>query len=159
MIRRRFPAGLLAAAVAFFLLIVIPFNQAYRAAGARPVMLSTRQAVAAAPAIAGQVLASDLSPSVLGQSANYLAQRIRTIDSPAIIMQRTPGQIPYSSPGELAVSPVIDLDPPDPVAGQADPGRGVPDEPGVLPAPARRCTPRPTSRRKVTCTGTAAGSC
>lgn len=74
-------------------------------------MLSTQQAVAAAPAIAGQVLASGFSPSVLGQSATYLAQRIRTIDSPAIIMQRTPGQIPYSNPGQLAVSPVINLVP------------------------------------------------
>jgi hypothetical protein len=56
-------------------------------------------------------MASDLSPAVLVQSADYLAQRIRTIDSPAIIMQRTPGQIPYSDPGQLAISPVIDLVP------------------------------------------------
>jgi hypothetical protein len=111
MIRKRFPAGLLVAAVACFLLVVIPFNQAYRAAARGQVMLSTRQAVAAAPAIAGQVLADDLSPSVLGQSAGYLAQRVRTIDSPAIIMQRTPGQIPYSNPGQLAVSPFMDLIP------------------------------------------------
>jgi hypothetical protein len=111
MIRGRIPAGLLLAAVACFLLVVIPFNQDYRAVARGAVMLSTRQAAAAAPAIAGQVVASDLSPSVLGQSADYLAQRIRTIDSPAIIMQRTPGQIPYSNPGQLAVSPVIDLVP------------------------------------------------
>jgi hypothetical protein len=111
MSRGRLPAGLLAAAVAFFLLVVIPFNQAYRAVARGAVMLSTQQAVAAAPAIADQVLTSDLSPSVLVQSADYLAQRIRTIDSPAIIMQRTPGQIPYSNPGQLAVSPVIDLVP------------------------------------------------
>ena len=111
MMRGRFPAGLLVVAVAFFLLAVIPFNQAYRAAARGQVMLSTQQAVAAAPAIASQVLAVDFSPSVLGQSAGYLAQRIRNIDSPAIIMQRTPGQIPYSSPGQLAVSPVIDLVP------------------------------------------------
>ena len=107
----RFPAGLLAAAVAIFLLVVIPFNQDYRAVARGAVMLSTRQAVAAAPAIAGRVLANDLSPAVLLQSADYLAQRVRTIDSPAIIMQRTPGQIPYGSPGQLAVSPVIDLVP------------------------------------------------
>jgi hypothetical protein len=107
----RIPAGLLVAAVAFFLLVVIPFNQDYRAAARGAVMLSTRQAIAAAPAIAGQVIASDLSPAVLAQSADYLAQRIRTIDSPAIIMQRTPGQIPYSDPGQLAISPVIDLVP------------------------------------------------
>lgn len=111
MIRGRVPAGLLVAAVAFFLLVVIPFNQDYRAVARGAVMLSTRQAVAAAPAIAGQVVASDLSPAVLAQSADYLAQRIRTIDSPAIIMQRTPGQIPYINPGQLAVSPVIDLVP------------------------------------------------
>jgi hypothetical protein len=111
MTRDRVPAGLLAAAVAVFLLVVIPFNQDYRAAARGAVMLSTREAVAAAPAIAGQVLANDISPAVLAQSADYLAQRIRTIDSPAIIMQRTPGQIPYSNPGQLAVSPVIDLVP------------------------------------------------
>ena len=107
----RIPAGLLVAAVFFFLLVVIPFNQDYRAAARGAVILSTRQAIAAAPVIAGQVMASDLSPAVLVQSADYLAQRIRTIDSPAIIMQRTPGQIPYSDPGQLAISPVIDLVP------------------------------------------------
>jgi hypothetical protein len=111
MIRRRFPVGVLVAAIAFFLLIIIPFNQAYRASARGAVTLTTSEAVAVAPAIAGQVLASDFSPSVLGQSASYLAQRIRTIDSPAIIMQRTPAQIPYSDPGQLAVSPVLDLIP------------------------------------------------
>jgi hypothetical protein len=112
MIRRRLPAGAIAVAVAVFLLIVIPFNLAYRAsARGGGVTLSTREAVATAPAIAGEVLASDFSPAVLGQSVDYLAQRIRTIDSPAIIMQRTPSQIPYSSPGQLAISPVVDLVP------------------------------------------------
>jgi hypothetical protein len=112
MIRRRLPAGAIALAVALFLLIVIPFNQAYRAAArGGEVTLSTREAVATAPAIASGVLASDFSPTVLGQSVNYLAQRIRTIDSPAIIMQRTPSQIPYSNPGQLAIAPVVDLIP------------------------------------------------
>jgi len=110
-IRGRFPAGLLVAAVACFLLIVIPFNLTYRASARGSVTLTTGQAVAAAPAIAGQVLADDFSPSVLGQSASYLAQRIRTIDSPAIIMQRTPSQIPYINPGQLAVSPLLDVIP------------------------------------------------
>jgi hypothetical protein len=111
MIGRRLPAGVIAAAIAFFLLIVIPFNQAYRATARGAVTLSTSEAVATAPAIASEVLASDFSPSVLGRSVNYLAQRVRTIDSPAIIMQRTPSQIPYSSPGQLAISPVVDLIP------------------------------------------------
>jgi hypothetical protein len=109
--RRRIPAGAVAAAVAFFLLVVIPFNQAYRASARGEVTMSVSQAVAAAPAIAGQVLATDVSPSLLAKSAGYLAQRIRTIDSPAIIAQRTPGQIPYSSPVQLLTSPLVDLIP------------------------------------------------
>jgi hypothetical protein len=111
MIRRRLPAGVIAVAIAFFLLIVVPFNLTYRAAARGAVTLSTSEAIATAPAIAGDALAGDFSPSVLGQSVNYLAQRVRTIDSPAIIMQRTPSEIPYSSPGQLAVSPVVDLIP------------------------------------------------
>jgi hypothetical protein len=109
--RRRLPAGAIAAAIAFFLLVVIPFNQAYRTSARGPVTLSTSQAIATAPAIAGQVLASDLNLAAIGQSADYLAVRVRTIDSPAIILQRTPSQIPYSSPALLLVSPVVDLIP------------------------------------------------
>ena len=67
--------------------------------------------MAAAPAIASQVVASDLSPAVFGQSVSYLAKRIRTIDTPAIIMQRTPSEIPYASPAQLLISPVVDLIP------------------------------------------------
>ena len=108
---RRLPVGTIVAAVLFFLLIVIPFNQAYRSVARGRLTLSTSQAVAAAPAIASQVVASDLSPAVLGQSADYLAGRIQTIDTPAIIMQRTPGGVPYSSPVQLLISPVVDLIP------------------------------------------------
>jgi hypothetical protein len=109
--RRRLPAGLITAAIAVFLLIVIPFNLSYRSTARGAVTLSTGQAVATAPAIVSRVLASDLSATALEQSADYLAVRIRTIDSPAIILQRTPSQIPYSSPALLLVSPVVDLIP------------------------------------------------
>jgi hypothetical protein len=109
--RHRLPVGAVVAAVLFFLLIVIPFNQAYRSAARGQVTLSTSQAVAAAPAIASQVVASDLSPAVLGQSASYLAGRIRTIDTPAIVMQRTPSEIPYSNSAQLLISPVVALVP------------------------------------------------
>jgi hypothetical protein len=110
-IRRRLPIGAIAAAVIFFLLIVVPFNHAYRASARGAVTLSTSQAVAAAPAIAGQVAATDVSAAVLGESASYLAERIRTIDTPAMIMQRTPSEIPYASPGDLLIAPVVDLIP------------------------------------------------
>jgi hypothetical protein len=110
-VRRRLPIGSLVAAGIIFLLVIIPFNQAYRMSARGTVTLSTGQAVATAPVIARQVVASDLSLAVLGQSASYLAQRIRTIDSPAIIMQRTPSQIPYASPAQLLISPVVGLIP------------------------------------------------
>jgi hypothetical protein len=109
--RGRLPVGLVTAALAIFLLVVVPFNLAYRASARGSVTLSTSQAVAAAPAIAGQVVASDLSLSALGQSADFLAVRIRSIDSPAIILQRTPSEIPYSSPAQLLLAPVADVIP------------------------------------------------
>ena len=109
--RRRPPIVAIIASVLFFLLIVIPFNQAYRSTARGQVTLSTGQAVASSPAIASQVAESDLSPAVLGQSVDYLAERIRTIDSPAIIMQRTPTEIPYSSSAQLLIAPVVDLIP------------------------------------------------
>jgi hypothetical protein len=110
-VRRRLPTGAIVAAVVAFLLIVIPFNQAYRASARGAVTLSVSQAVAAAPTLADQVVASDLSSAVLEQSFRYLAQRVRTIDTPAIVVQRTPGEIPFANPAQLLVSPVVGLVP------------------------------------------------
>ena len=110
-IRRRLPTAAIVAAVLFFMLIVIPFNQAYRESARGAVTLSTSQAIAAAPAIASQVAATDVSMAVLGESASYLAERVRTIDTPAIVMQRTPSEIPYSSAADLLIDPVADLIP------------------------------------------------
>jgi hypothetical protein len=110
-VRRRLPTGAIVAAVLFFLLIVIPFNQAYRASARGAVALSASQAIAGAPAIASQVVATDISPRVFGESVSFLATRIRTIDTPAIIMQRTPSEIPYANPADLLIAPVVDLIP------------------------------------------------
>jgi hypothetical protein len=48
---------------------------------------------------------------VIPDSVTYLMQRMREIDSVAIVMQRTPGQIPYSSPVQLVEGPLVDLVP------------------------------------------------
>jgi hypothetical protein len=109
--RGRLPVGAIVVAVLFFMLIIIPFNQAYRASARGAVTLSTSQAVAAAPAIADQVVNTDISTAVFGESASYLANRIRTIDTPAMIMQRTPSEIPYASPADLLIAPVVDVIP------------------------------------------------
>jgi hypothetical protein len=107
-VRRRLPTGAIVAAV---LLIIIPFNQAYRDSARGAVTLSSSQAVATAPAIASQVVDTDISTTVFAESVSFLAQRIRTIDSPAIIMQRTPSEIPYTNPADLLVAPVVDIIP------------------------------------------------
>jgi hypothetical protein len=109
--RRRLPAGWLTAALLFFLLLIIPFNVAYRASARGAVTLSTGQAVATAPAILWQTTVSDVSLSGITQSAILLAERLQSIDSPAIIMQRTPAQIPYRNTTELAEDPAVDIVP------------------------------------------------
>jgi hypothetical protein len=110
-IRHRLPVGAIAAALLFFLLIVIPFNQAYRANARGTATLTATEAMADAPPIASHVLAYDASTAMIGQSASFLAQRIREIDSPAIIMQRTPSEIPFSDPAQLLTAPVLGLIP------------------------------------------------
>ena len=109
--RRRLPPAVIIAAVLLFLLIVIPFNAMYRSDARGTSTLSVGQAVAAAPSLLREVISGDRSPSVTGNSLVYLAQRVREIDNIAIIVQRTPSQIPYSSPAQLAAAPVADLIP------------------------------------------------
>jgi hypothetical protein len=116
---RRMPARLVLGAVAFFLVIVIPFTAAYRsgihggtaAADGQPaVSLSPAQAAAQAPAIAGNALAA-ASLSTLGASAGYLGQRLQEIDAPAIVVQETPSQIPYTSAAQLPEALAADVIP------------------------------------------------
>jgi hypothetical protein len=110
-IHRRLPAGAITAAILFFLLIIIPFTQVYRANAIGSGILSASQAIGDAPAIADRVMANDVSMAGLGQSAGFLAERVREIDNPAIIMQRTPSEIPFSDPAQLLTSPVLGLIP------------------------------------------------
>lgn len=104
--RRRPPLGIISGAVLIFMLIVIPFNQAYRSNARGAVTLSAGHAVATAPAVLGQVISVDGSPSVINSSLTYLAQRVREIDSLAISLQRMPIQIPYSSSADLIKAPL-----------------------------------------------------
>jgi len=115
--RRRVHKGLLAFAVLTltglaFLLIVVPFNQAYRnTARTASGTLSARQALDAAPSILGQVIGTGNATGVLSSSTSFLLTRIREIDSPAIIMQRTPDEIGFLSPVQLVEAPVVTLVP------------------------------------------------
>ncbi len=114
--RRRVHKGLLAfTALALtglvFLLIVVPFNQSYRsAARSESGILSARQALDAGPSILGQTIGTG-NAGVLSSSATFLLSRIREIDSPAIIMQRTPGEVGFASPARLVTGPLATLIP------------------------------------------------
>jgi hypothetical protein len=110
--RRRLPALAVIGGIVVFLWVVIPFNQAYRgAARSDSATLSASQAVHQAPSILRQTLSGHDMLTVAPDSVVYLLQRVREIDSPAIILQRTPGQIPFTSPAQLALAPLADVVP------------------------------------------------
>ena len=110
--RRRPPAVALIAFAFIFLAVVIPFNHAYRNTVRQgSVTLAPGQAINAAPGILRQVVTGQSLVTLLPDSLDYLAQRIREIDSPAIIVQRTPGQIPFRSPLQLVEAPIAGMVP------------------------------------------------
>ena len=110
--RHRLPRAVVLISIFVFLVIVIPFNEAYRSAARSGfATLSVSQAISAAPGILQQTLTQQNPIKVLPNSMAFLAQRIREIDNPAIVMQRTPGQIAYSSPAQLIEAPILDMVP------------------------------------------------
>ena len=110
--RRRIHKGLLVFAVVTFLLVIVPFNQAYRnAARSATGTLSAGQAIGEVPGILKQTVTSGNAGGVLSTSGTYMLARIREIDSPAIIMQRTPSQIGFLSPVQLIEGPIVTLVP------------------------------------------------
>lgn len=110
--RRRLHKGLLAFTVLAFLLIIVPFTQAYRTAARNASgTLSASQALAAVPDILGQTIRTGNVTGVFSSSVTSMLTRIREIDSPAIIIQRTPGQIGFLSPVQLVEAPVVSLVP------------------------------------------------
>jgi hypothetical protein len=109
--RHRLPKLAVIAGVLAFLLIVIPFNEAYRTAARGSQTLTSSQAIDEAPGILRQTLTGHSLFSLLPDSVTYLLLRVREIDSPAIIMQRTGDQVPFGSPAVLVEAPVLDIVP------------------------------------------------
>jgi hypothetical protein len=101
----------LLAAGAVFLIVIVPFNGAYRDAARRgTVTLTASQAAAQAPGILRETVGGDVLAAVPA-SLTYLLVRLRAIDTPAVIMQRTPSQIPFISVAQLAEIPAANLVP------------------------------------------------
>jgi hypothetical protein len=102
--RRRLPMVPLILGTLVFLLVVIPFNGIYRSV--------VRQGpVSTAPEILRQTVTGSSPSLALSSSLTYMLQRIREVDSVAIIVQRTPQQIGFRSPVQLIDGPVAGIVP------------------------------------------------
>ena len=110
--RRRMPKAAVIAGIAVFLTLVIPFTASYRASSrSSTATLSASQAVDEAPGILRQDVTASGMIRAIPASASYLLQRISNISGPAVIMMRTPSQIPWASPAQLVTGPVASLIP------------------------------------------------
>ena len=110
--RQRLPKVPLIVFTLAFLIVVIPFNGTYRSIVRQGSMtLTPGQAVSASPEILRQTLTGNSATWALSNSSIYLMQRIREIDSVAIIVQRTPQQISFQSPLQLIEAPLAGIVP------------------------------------------------
>ena len=110
--RRKIHKGLLVFAVLGLLLIIVPFNQAYRNTARAPSgTLSASQAIDTVPGTLRHTIAAQDFVGVFSSSAYLILTRIREIDNPAIILQRTPTQIGFQSPAQLIEAPIVYLIP------------------------------------------------
>jgi hypothetical protein len=111
-VKQRLPTKALAIGVVVFLVILVPFNVAYRSAiRSSSGTLSASQAISEAPKILADSIEVDSISGVAANSYQTLLQRIRLIDGMAIIMQKTPSIIDYRSPAEYVYTPAIGLIP------------------------------------------------
>jgi hypothetical protein len=94
-------------------LMLVPINLTYRAqiSQASSSSRSSLSVIHELPSIASDALQGQSPPQALRSSAAFAAQRLREIDNMAVIMQRSPGDVPYRSPTELLIGPVAGLVP------------------------------------------------
>lgn len=111
-LRARLSMPILLAGVLVFLGVAVPFNTSYRqVVRGDESTLSPAAAVAAAPGVLSQVMSAESAGEVLVGSSVQMLERVRMIDSVAIVVQLTPETMPYRSPVEFASAPVVGLIP------------------------------------------------
>ena len=110
--RRHLSKFAIIAGLILFMLVIIPFNQTYRVAvRGDSTVLPTSEALNEAPTILWQAVTAHGPLNTFTDSWAYLLQRVGEISGPAIILQRTPGQIPFSSPVQLIAAPIAGMVP------------------------------------------------
>lgn len=106
--RCRLPLATLMASALIFIIVVTPVEAAYRnsinGSAARSSSLGVVENV---PDILKQTLGGDALINTIPTSMDYLLQRVQEIDSSAIILQRTPGQVGYANPAQLVETPIF----------------------------------------------------
>lgn len=110
--RNKVPVRAMALLVLTFLLLVIPFNVAFRDTVRHGnSTLSVPDAVSAVPGTFKEVLGDSFRTETVPVSYEVLVARIRMIDNLALIVQRTPTHIPYKSAMDYAKAPLVGLVP------------------------------------------------
>ena len=105
--RKRVPVFFIATGLFFFVFILTPFNQNYRElVRGNGVQVSTGQALSIAPSVLTKTLAGIFDPGNRSAAQTSSVQRVREIDNVAIILQRTPSQVPYRSASDLLTAPL-----------------------------------------------------
>lgn len=110
--RHRLPKAALGFSALAFLMLVIPFNTAYRDTDHGAVTLSASQSIVRAPgAVVKTMTVRDLA-TALPYSMGEMLQRLALISSPAIIVQRTPAQFAFAGdPAGIAEAPLLGVVP------------------------------------------------
>jgi hypothetical protein len=95
-----------------FLLLVIPFNAAYReAVRGSGASMSTEEALEIVPATFEEIASPTSWSETLSESYDMFMFRVRMIDNIAMIVQKAPDVIPYDSAVEYAQAPLVGLIP------------------------------------------------
>jgi hypothetical protein len=110
--RRRMPVKALVAVALGFLLVIMPFNSAYRSVlRGGGSTLTMEQASGAAPDVLAETINANGLTRTLSESYDATIYRLGLIDNVAIIVQRTPTEIAYRSPLEYLYAPFVGLVP------------------------------------------------
>lgn len=106
--RCRLPLATLMTSALVFIVVVTPFEAAYRSTiGGSAARSSSFRVIQNVPELMKQTLDADGILSTIPTSIDYLLERVQEIDCSAIIVQRTPGQIGYANPAQLVEIPLV----------------------------------------------------
>ena len=110
--RKRVPVFFIATGLFLFIFVLTPFNQNYRElVRGNDVQVSTGQAFSIAPSVLAKTLTGVVDPGNRSEAQTSAFQRVREIDNVAIILQRTPSQVPYRSASDLLMAPLTAIVP------------------------------------------------